>query len=43
MDVKTLKIAIILFLTPNSLAVAQPEVTPELFTQRVGEWMEAGR
>ena len=37
---KTLKIALILFLVLSGLATAQPEVTPELFTQRVGEWME---
>ncbi|MCA9779172.1 MAG: hypothetical protein KC800_20730, partial [Candidatus Eremiobacteraeota bacterium] len=38
---KTLKIAIFILLLFIGQAVAEPEVTSELFTQRVGEWMEA--
>jgi CHAT domain-containing protein/AraC-like DNA-binding protein len=38
--VRTLKLFIILFLFLTCGALAQPEVTPTLFTQRVAEWTE---
>lgn len=37
---RTLKLAIIILLFLTGGALSQPEVTPELFTQRVGEWIE---